>query len=149
MDIIIEQLQNEDSKSFLELVRIFASVFEMDGFVDPGEDHLLKILRSEHFGVFVARSGNRVVGGLTLHVLENYYEPKPAAYIYDVGIEKSFQRKGIGSQLMDAVMDYCRENGFKEAWVEAETDDIHAVNFYRKTKHSQLLNATHFIYNFE
>jgi len=70
------------------------------------------------------------------------------AYLYDVGISPEFQGQGLGKALMAAVCQYCRENGFEDAYVEAESDDTAAVNFYRKTKSSREMNAIHFTYTF-
>jgi aminoglycoside 3-N-acetyltransferase I len=40
-------------------------------------------------------------------------------------------------------------SGFEDAYVEAESNDIDAVNFYRKTKYSSEMNAIHFTYIFD
>jgi aminoglycoside 3-N-acetyltransferase I len=49
---------------------------------------------------------------------------------------------------MAEVCKFCAQQGFEDAYVEAEADDIDAVGFYRKTKFSTELNATHFTYTF-
>jgi aminoglycoside 3-N-acetyltransferase I len=97
---------------------------------------------------FVVKVNNKVVGGLTIYVLHGYYGTKPIAYIYDVGIAPEFQGKGFGKALIAQVCDFCKTNGFEDAYVEAERDDIGAVNFYRKTKFSNEINAIHFTYSF-
>lgn len=72
--------------------------------------------------VFVVRLNNRVVGGLTVYVLHRYFNTKPIAYIYDVGIKPEFQGQGLGKDLMAEVCKFCKENGFEDAYVEAEGD---------------------------
>ena len=87
-----------------------------------------------------------MIGGLTVFILHVYYDEKPVAYIYDVGVKQSHRGKGVGKALMDFVTDYCQKNGFSEAYVETETDDVDAVRFYRKTDFSTEMQATHFTY---
>ncbi len=81
--------------------------------------------------------------------MDRYDTEKPFAYIYDIAVLTGFQRKGIGKLLIAGFNDYCEKNGFSEVFVQAETDDIEAVNFYRTTPISSELRATHFTYSFE
>jgi aminoglycoside 3-N-acetyltransferase I len=59
-----------------------------------------------------------------------------------------YQGKGFGKALMAEVCLFCKQNNFEDAYVEAESDDIDAVNFYRRTKFTTEMNATHFTYSF-
>ena len=90
---------------------------------------------------------NEVVGGLTIYVLHRYFGTKPIAYIYDVGVSPEFQGQGLGKALIAEVCNFCKKNDFDDAHVEAESDDIDAVSFYRKTKFSSEMTAIHFTYN--
>ena len=89
------------------------------------------------------------MGGLTVHLLPNYYEGGLMAYIYDVGVLPDFQGKGIGKQLITHLCEYCQAQGIQEAYVEAEAADIDALQFYRKTTYSTELQAVHFTYSFD
>lgn len=90
----------------------------------------------------------KIVGGLTIYVLHRYYGSKPVAYIYDVGITPDRRGQGLRKLLLSEVCKYCKNSGFQNACVEAESDDIDAVNFYRKTRFSNEMNAIHFTYTF-
>lgn len=143
----IKKLEKNDTSDFIQLIRIFKNVFENEEPVAHARE-LEKLLSNPDFLVFVVTIDNKVIGGLTSYVLHRYYHSKPIAYIYDVGIEPSFQRKGYGKALITEVCNFCKQHGFEEAYVEAESDDIDAVNFYRKTKFSTEMHATHFTYSF-
>ncbi len=149
MDFEIKKLSTQDIVDFSELIRIFEVVFEMDNFKMPDEKHLQNLLSKPDFFTFVAKYDNKVLGGLTVYILNRYYSKKPIAYIYDIGVLANYQRKGIGKKLITYLINYCKENGFEEAYVEAETDDTQAVNFYRTTSFSNELQATHFTYSFD
>lgn len=142
----INKLNLENLEDFKSLIEIFKIVFENNEPIAKDES-LLKLLSNPDFLVFVLKLNNKVVGGLTIYVLHRYYEAKPIAYIYDVGVSPDFQSKGYGKALISEVCNYCKINGFDDAYVEAESNDIDAVEFYRKTKFSSEMNAIHFTYN--
>lgn len=143
----IKKLKIGETADFSALVKIFKEVFENDEAVADAAQ-LEKLLSNPDFMVFVVMVNNEVIGGLTVYVIHRYYHSKPIAYVYDVGVKPNFQGKGYGKALMAALCDYCQKHGFEEAYVEAEADDIDAVNFYRKTNFSAEMNATHFTYSF-
>jgi len=143
----IKKLKHNEVSDFRSLVEIFKTVFENDlQIADNGQ--LGKLLANPDFLVFVIKTNNEVVGGVSIYILHQYYSIKPVAYIYDVGISPKFQRKGLGKLLIAEVCAFCKTNEFEEAYVEAETDDMDAVNFYKKTMFNKIILATHFTYSF-
>jgi aminoglycoside 3-N-acetyltransferase I len=146
MDVKIIKLTHTDIDPFTDLINVFKEVFEWSSV--PTKTHLQKILTNPTFFVFVAKADSKLVGGLTVHILDSYETEKPSAYIYDLAVLAEYQRQGIGKSLIMAVNDYCRQQGFGEVFVQAETDDEQAMNFYRTTDISSELQATHFTYSF-
>ncbi|MGL4599788.1 MAG: GNAT family N-acetyltransferase [Bacteroidia bacterium] len=143
----IKKLDKNELANFREVVAIFKTVFANDEAIAP-DQHLTKLLANPDFMVFVVKVNNKVVGGLTIYILHRYFNEKPIAYIYDVGVEPSYQGKGFGKALIAEVCNFCKTNGFEDAYVEAESDDSDAVNFYRKTNATNEMNAIHFTYSF-
>ncbi len=143
----IKKLEKSEISDFKALIEIFKEVFENDEKILEREQ-LGDLLSKPDFMVFVVTLDGNVIGGLTIYVLHRYYASKPLAYIYDVGISPMYQGKGFGKALMAEVCQFCKQNNFEDAYVEAESDDIDAVNFYRRTKFTTEMNATHFTYSF-
>lgn len=143
----IKKLNSGSLANFKSLIEMFKDVFENDEPV-ANDEQLGKLLTNPDFFVFVVLLNNEVVGGLTIYVLHRYFDTKPIAYIYDVGIRPDFQGQGLGKALIAEVCNFCKQNDFEDAYVEAESDDIDAVSFYRKTKFSSEMNAIHFTYDF-
>jgi aminoglycoside 3-N-acetyltransferase I len=142
----IKKLNSDSLSEFKALIEIFKEVFEND--VPIADDKQLgKLLTNPDFLVFVVLLNYKVVGGLTIYVLHTYYGEKPIAYIYDVGISPDFQRQGLGKALIAEVCNFCKQNDFEDAYVEAESEDIDAVSFYRQTKFSSEMGAIHFTYD--
>src|SRR5690606_37846700 len=144
----IKRLDKNEISDFRNLIEIFKYVIENAAQL-PSNNYLIGLLSNSDFMVFVVKVKNKVVGGLTVYVLHSCYRVKPIAYIYDVGVTPNFQGQGLGKALISEVCNFCRANGFDDAYVEAESDDIDAVGFYRKTKSSNEMNAIHFTYTFD
>jgi aminoglycoside 3-N-acetyltransferase I len=143
----VKRLNKYEIADFRNLVKIFQNVFENEENISDNE-HLGKLLTNPYFMVFVVKQKYKVVGGLTIYILDRYYGTKPVAYIYDVAISPEFQGKGFGKALIAEVCKYCEDNGFEDAYVAAESDDMDAVNFYKKTKISSEMNTVQFTYTF-
>lgn len=147
-NIQIVRLNPGEVSEFRNLLKIFKEIFEIEEPISDGE-HLRKLLSNPNFWVFVVKENERVLGGLTLYVLERYFGTKPVGYIYDVGIASDRQGQGLGKGLIAEVCKYGKECGLGDVFVEAESDDLDAVHFYRKTNFSHERNAIHFTYTFD
>jgi aminoglycoside 3-N-acetyltransferase I len=144
----IRKLGKEETTEFRSLVQIFKEVFELEIEI-PSNEHLRALLQKPDFFVVAVFLEGNVVGGLSIYVLHRYYSEKPIAYIYDVGISPEYQGKGIGKKLMEETCKLCKLMGFEEAYVEAESEDIDAVEFYRRTEFNSEMEARHFTYVLE
>ncbi len=149
MDTEILKLAHNDLENFSDLIRIFEEIFEWEDFSFPQNPHLQRVLQNPNFIVFVAKTDNKIVGGLTAYVLDRYDAEKPSAYIYDIAVVKNLQRHGIGKLLISNLNDYCQKNGFSEVFVQAETEDMEAVKFYKTTPISSELDVKHFTYSLD
>lgn len=145
----IKKLKGSDIDLFVELIRLFEDVFEMEAFSLPTKDYLQNVLLKPDFFVFVAIAGNKVVGGLTAYTLHQYYTTRPLAYIYDLAIARQFQRQGIGKKLIAATNLYCKEKGFEEVFVQADKVDDYALKFYRSTSPTAEEQTVHYFYTLD
>ena len=142
----IQKLGDEEFSKFIEVIRLFEKVFEMENFSIPESGHLRRLLKKDDFIVFAATMKNKVVGGLTAYVLEQYYSEKPLVYVYDLAVDENYQRQGIGKKLITEIKKFCTEKGFEEVFVQADTVDQYAVDFYRATRPTEEEQVVHFYY---
>lgn len=142
----IKRLEQSELKEFIELIKVFEEVFEMENLEIPNDNHLQKLLSRDDFFVFAAIENEKVVGGLTSYVLEQYYSTRKLAYVFDLAVKTEFQRQGIGTKLMSAIVNYCREKGFEEVFVQADKVDDYALEFYRSTGITVEEDVSHFYY---
>lgn len=78
----------------------------------------------------VALDGARVVGMASgVH----YFHPDkaPEFWVNEVGVAPSHQRRGIGRQLLQALLARARDIGSREAWVGTEVTNAAARRLYR------------------
>lgn len=144
MDFEILQLNGIEELS--ELVTVFEVVFEMENFERPSESHLISLLKNDNFFAIIAKKENKIIAGLTVYVLDQYYSEKPLAYIFDLAVLTEYQRKGIGRNLIEFTNKLCRQKGFEEVFVQADKVDDYAIEFYRSTKPTEEEQIVHFNY---
>lgn len=146
IDTTFKILSPQDIEDFSALIDVFENVFGMQRFVKPDKEYLQQVLSKPHFLALVAKADNKVVGGLTVYILDQYYSQKPLAYLYDLAVLAEFQRKGIGAALIRYLNGYCKEKGFEEVFVQADREDGYALDFYRSTKPTGEEDVAHFYY---
>lgn len=142
----ISILNKAHLSNFIDLLKVFEITFEMEDFEIPEEKYLIELLSKPDFFVFIAKEDGRVIGGLTMYVLHQYYSEKPLAYLYDLAILPEKQRLGIGKRLLNELSEFCFNKGFEEIYVQALKDEEQAVNFYRSTsfhKEDEVLQFTY------
>ena len=145
MEITYKTLSKEDLPLLKELILIFAEVFEMEKFELPNDEHLQNFLENESMVFFVALHKNKVVGGVRIYILPSTYYANSEVYLYDVGVTPTFQRKGIGVKLIENIKEYSKNLGYQEIFVQADLEDTHAINFYKKTG-GKAADVVHFTY---
>lgn len=133
MDIKIEKLNHNDINKFTELIRLFEDVFEMKNFKMPDEIYLQQLLEKDDFFVFVALLDNKVVGGLTSYIMQQYYSKSPLVYVFDLAVKTELQRQGIGKKLIADNNAYCKSMGIEAVMVQADEVDDYAIKFYHST----------------
>jgi aminoglycoside 3-N-acetyltransferase I len=76
-------------------------------------------------------TGGTVVGGLTAHALPMTRDRSTELFIYDLAVPTDRQRRGIGRALVATLLSLGREAGIGVAFVPADNEDTHALDFYR------------------
>lgn len=143
--MVYKRLGSIDLPYLKALIRVYEEVFEMENFTLPSDSYLQTLLRRDGLMFFVAMFEGKVIGGLTAHVLPSVYFESAEVYIYDLGVKTSFQRKGVGRKLMASLSEYCKEQGYKEIFVQADLADQHAMDFYQATG-GQAERVVHYSY---
>jgi aminoglycoside 3-N-acetyltransferase I len=125
-----QRLTSSDRELARRLFTVMADVFE-----EPNQDlddaYLTALLGRSDFWALAALDGNEVIGGVTAHALPMTRSPTYELFIYDVAVRGDRQRGGVGRQLLQALREGALAAGITVAFVPADDEDEHALDFYR------------------
>ncbi len=120
----------------ISIVKVTAANAALLGRVDPDVfDHEIDPARIAAYvadalhAMFVAVDGDLVVGQIRGSV---HLQPDrgPDLYIDNLGTAPSHQRRGIATDMIQAMLDWGTAQGCGYAWVATETDNDGAKGFY-------------------
>jgi aminoglycoside 3-N-acetyltransferase I len=112
------------------LFTMMAEVFEHA--VQPlSDEYLDRLLARDEFWVFAAQAGDKLLGGLTAHVLPMTYSESLEVFVYDVAVQRAYQRQGVGRHLISAVRELAARRDIPLVFVAADNADTNALDFYR------------------
>ena len=124
MDWTIEKLTKANAHR-LEALR--HDVFDNE--VKP--DQLQAFIDDPRHILFMAVVGESVVG-MTSGVEYFHPDKKPQMWINEVGVDDKFRNRGIGRDLVVALIEEAKKRGCESAWLGTEPDNGAANACYRK-----------------
>ena len=68
----------------------------------------------------------------------------PVAYLEGLYLEHDYRDKGYGNKVVNMIVDWCREKGFKELATDTELTNTKAQNFYRTLGFEELDTVVEF-----
>jgi aminoglycoside 3-N-acetyltransferase I len=128
---LIRQLTATDVEEFRQLIAVFHAAFENDSPTIASDNTLTQLLSSPHFIVFGVFVDTHIIGGCTAHLLPSYTSDHPELLIYDFAIHPDYQRRGFGTKLIRAIVEFCHNQHIPLFFALAHAEDTHAVDFYR------------------
>lgn len=96
------------------------------------KENIEKFISNNENYIFVGKDNDKVIAILYGYGL---YRPdnKNMFYIHSVDVIDEYQGKGIGTQLIEFVLSYIKdENKYYKYWVLADIDNIRANRLYQK-----------------
>lgn len=111
-----------------KLIAVFSVAFEAEYAV--ADEYLKTMVDNTAVVVFGAREQEKMVGGLVAFEMTPIHGAKEF-YIYDIAVHPDYQKRGIGKLLMEKLSQEGKVRGVQAMFVEAESEDVGAVAFYR------------------
>lgn len=130
LQVTTRRLTADDWRLAGTLFTLMADVFEEER-AELGQSALERLLRREEFWALAAFVGSELAGGLTAHALPMTRSESSELFIYDIAVRPEFQRKGVGRALVRDVLAAAHATGIHDAFVSADNEDTHALDFYR------------------
>lgn len=124
------RLKSGDEALAVELFQLVAQVFD-EAAERVTEDYARQLLARPDFWALAAFDGEALIGGLTAHALPMTRNMQTELFIYDIAVQPAQQRRGVGRQLIESLLSASRAQGIRVAFVPADNEDEHALDFYR------------------
>ncbi len=130
---------------------LFLSFQKDDGIENPTpapNEYIETLLGTDDFHVIVAHEGETVIGGLTAYELAGYKNENTEMFLFEMLVDKPYRRKGVGTSLIEALKQICRDKGIEEMFVDAFADNSTACGLYESTG-GKGQKVVEFTYNIE
>lgn len=125
------KLEPRDASLLKDLLALYVAV-SGDQTLPTDTSYLDRLIRHPATQFFVGLQHDRVVAGATAYTLPSIYGDFDELYIYDMAVNADLQQQGIGSGLLEYKKQYAKQHRVKTVFVQADTEDNHARNFYKK-----------------
>ena len=124
MSVVVRLLRNGDQAL---LGRAVPGTF--DHLIDP--ELADRFLRDPRHHLVAAIADDRPVGFVS--GVDYWHPDKPRElWINEVGVASAWQNRGVGTRVMQGMLDHARALGCREAWVLTDHDNAAALALYRK-----------------
>ena len=123
MGFRFERLQEQD---ILQLRDI------SDEFSNINSTKVKPFLEEKQNIALVAKLNNKIIGLIYGYSLTDFEGGTSQFYIYSVDIHSKYQDKGYGSRFMRFAIEWAKDNGFRECYVQANEDNTRACRVYEK-----------------
>ena len=128
--VVVRRLSAEDVTLAAATLTMMAEVFE-----EPHDElsvaYVGRLLQRSDFWLLAAVLDGAPVGGVSAHALPLTRIESTELFIYDLAVHEEYQRRGIGRVLVQELTAQAAREGIHVAWVPADNEDEHALEFYR------------------
>ncbi|GAB0157883.1 hypothetical protein CHRYSEOSP005_31730 [Chryseobacterium sp. Alg-005] len=141
----ISRLNPDNPEKLRLLEKLYVEVFEVENSQNPGLEYFKTLLKNDNFIYLIAENENEIIGGLTAYLMPSLHGHLEV-YVYDLAVKNNFQRRGVGTLLMQNIFETSKSMGATEVFLQADNIDEHALCFYRKLKGVPEEDITNFSY---
>ena len=115
-------IRDFDPRDLESIQKLISSIPEVAQW--SADDFLLASQRN--FCLLVAEEGDTVSGLVAFRMIEDEAE------ILNLAVDSSHRRRGIGSRLVEGMIEACKAAGVKKIFLEVRESNIGARNFYSR-----------------
>ena len=113
------------------LTELMKAMTDTEGFnVEQSIENCRNRIKDPTQYVLIAKKGDSILGFVNFTIRETIMHPGPSGLIDELVVSESSRDMGIGKQLIQAVVNKCREFGCCEVEVSTEKSNTEARRFY-------------------
>jgi len=148
-NIHIRPIDPSDNTALAKVIRDALTEFGANKpgtvFFDPTTDALYELFRAPGAYYFVAILDNELVGGCGIFPTENL--PTGTCELVKLYLKSSARGTGLGKQLMQKSMEWAKQNGYAQVYLESMPELSKAISIYENVGftriHQPLGNSGH------
>ena len=131
--VVIEQARSADMPA---LVGLLAALFRIEQDFKPDTERqrrgLAGVLASPNACIMVARSAQgEVIAMCSAQLVFSTAEGAHSAWVEDMVVHEAWRRRGIGRQVLEAVLAWASDRGATRAQLLADWDNQPALDYYQ------------------
>ena len=130
----IRPIESRDNEALAKVIRTALAEFGANKpgtvYFDPTTDALFELFRTPGSYYYVATIDEKVVGGCGIFPTENL--PDGTCELVKLYVAKDARGTGLGKQLMEKSMNWAKENGYTQVYLESMPELSKAVSIYEK-----------------
>ena len=131
---MIRPIKKPDNAATAAMIR--SVLIEMDvpkvgtAYADAALDILYETYDVNSAEYFVIEEDGKILGGAGIAQLANY--DGPVCELQKMYFSAKIRRKGLGAQMMQICLDFARESGFEQVYIETMPNMTNAQKLYKK-----------------
>jgi GNAT superfamily N-acetyltransferase len=131
--MIIRLATAQDKNKVLKLFDEFSYMFQAKEIPSQvGGKIFDEIISREDIKIFIADENGQLQGLVTFYIIPNIRHGWHRGHIEDFFVTKTVRNKGVGTQLLSFIKDYCRQNNIKVIKLDSGNELVNAHKFYEK-----------------
>jgi putative acetyltransferase len=142
-EIQIRAIAPEDNHALAHVIRTALAEFGANKpgtvYFDPTTDALYELFQTPKSMYFVALKANKIIGGCGIFPTANL--PQDTCELVKLYVENSARGSGLGKSLLEKSMQWAKENGYKQVYLESMPELAKAVSIYEKSGFKMLSSA--------
>ena len=123
--MIIEKLKREDLPKYKALIDdAFDGSQDMSSYLEYDENN-------DAYEIIVLKEKEEIVGSITMYKLKLFtFSFQPAIELFNVAVKSEYRRHNLGKILIEYVVDYAKENGYKSIHLTCLENEKTVHDFY-------------------
>lgn len=110
---------------------LLKEIFDEDG-KELKIEHFKKFLETPNAYAFVLKNEEKIVGFSYCYALVRP-DGKTMFYLHDIGLLERYRDRGMGTQMMNYIVDFAKTKGFSEIFLITDYGNPRACHVYEKT----------------
>ena len=128
----MRNIQPEDNATIAKIIRDALTEFNANKpgtvYYDSSTDHLYELFQQEGAGYFIAEMDNEILGAGGIYPSAGL--PQGTCELVKMYLKKEARGKGIGKILMNKCLDFAKQRGFTDVYIETLPELKPAVGLY-------------------